>query len=95
MHFVKIHAPFFFVLPTLTAPPPSPPHPYPPCQSGGQYDLKVSASSSDEPLCYESMGAILCSIGARYSSYCSNISRTYLIDATPAQETAYKVGSAY
>ncbi|CAI7838965.1 unnamed protein product, partial [Closterium sp. NIES-54] len=65
---------------------------YPPVfQSGGQYDLRASAVSSDDPLCYDSMGVIICAIGARYASYCSNVARTYLIDATKAQEKAYQV----
>ncbi|CAM6087378.1 unnamed protein product [Calypogeia fissa] len=65
---------------------------YPPVfQSGGTFDLKPSAVSNDEPLYYDAMGVIICAIGARYTSYCSNIARTYLIDADKVQEKAYKV----
>ncbi|KAG6553865.1 hypothetical protein Mapa_004782 [Marchantia paleacea] len=65
---------------------------YPPVfQSGGTFDLKPSAVSDEEPLYYDAMGVIICAIGARYTSYCSNIARTYLIDADKVQEKAYKV----
>ncbi len=51
---------------------------YPPIiQSGGNYSLKPSALSTDDPLHF---GIILCSLGVRYKSYCSNIARTFLID---------------
>eukprot|EP00271_Cylindrocystis_brebissonii_P005149 TRINITY_DN17096_c0_g1_i1.p1 TRINITY_DN17096_c0_g1~~TRINITY_DN17096_c0_g1_i1.p1 ORF type:complete len:1151 (-),score=279.83 TRINITY_DN17096_c0_g1_i1:406-3858(-) len=65
---------------------------YPPVfQSGGQYDLKASAASNDDYLFYNEMGVIICALGARYSSYCSNVARTYLIDPSAIQEKAYKV----
>lgn len=56
-------------------------------QSGGVYDLKVSAASSEERLQYD---VILCSLGARYSMYCANIARTFLVDPLPKQEEEYK-----
>lgn len=56
-------------------------------QSGGQYDLKVSAASDDRRLEYD---VILCSLGARYSMYCANIARTYLVDPVKQQEEEYK-----
>lgn len=46
-------------------------------QSGGKYDLKPSANSNGDKL---HAGTILCSLGGRYKSYCTNISRTYLVD---------------
>lgn len=53
---------------------------YPPIiQSGGVFSLKPSAISSDENL---DSGIILCSLGARYKSFCSNIGRTFMIDPT-------------
>eukprot|EP00898_Chlorokybus_atmophyticus_P001471 jgi/Chlat1/2324/Chrsp17S02801 len=62
---------------------------YPPVfQSGGNYDLKPSAGSDDKTLHY---GVIVCSLGARYSSYCANIARTYLVDPTDQQQEVYKV----
>eukprot|EP00897_Mesotaenium_endlicherianum_P010392 jgi/Mesen1/9381/ME000610S08682 len=65
---------------------------YPPVlQSGGKFDLKASAGSSDDELFYDTMGVIICALGARYASYCSNVARTYLIDASAVQEKAYKV----
>lgn len=55
-------------------------------QSGSTYDLKPSAMSDDEQL---HSGVILCSLGLRYKSYCSNIGRTFLIDPTSAQSKNY------
>ncbi|GAA95631.1 uncharacterized protein L969DRAFT_615408 [Mixia osmundae IAM 14324] len=55
-------------------------------QSGGSYDLKASAQSDEERL---RAGVILCSLGVRYKSYCSNVSRTFMIDPAKAQEEAY------
>ncbi|XP_058091980.1 FACT complex subunit SPT16-like [Magnolia sinica] len=65
---------------------------YPPIfQSGGEFDLKPSASSNDEDLYYDSTSVIICAIGSRYNSYCSNIARTFLIDANATQSKAYEV----
>lgn len=46
-------------------------------QSGGAYDLKSSAQTDDQRL---KPGVILCSLGIRYKSYCSNVGRTFMID---------------
>ncbi|RZF37802.1 hypothetical protein LSTR_LSTR007164 [Laodelphax striatellus] len=55
---------------------------YPPIiQSGGNYSLKFSAVSDKNTLHF---GAIVCSLGTRYKSYCSNITRTLLVN--PIQE---------
>ncbi|MQM10974.1 hypothetical protein Taro_043879 [Colocasia esculenta] len=59
--------------------------------SGGEFDLRPSATSNDENLYYESTSVIVCAIGARYLSYCSNVARTFLIDANPTQSKAYEV----
>ncbi|KAK9292165.1 hypothetical protein L1049_020124 [Liquidambar formosana] len=65
---------------------------YPPIfQSGGEFDLKPSASSNDENLYYDSTSVIICAIGSRYNSYCSNVARTFLIDANAMQSKAYEV----
>ncbi|PON69605.1 FACT complex subunit Spt [Parasponia andersonii] len=65
---------------------------YPPIfQSGGDFDLKPSASSNDESLCYDSTSVIICAVGSRYNSYCSNVARTFLIDANSVQSKAYEV----
>ncbi|XP_060167395.1 FACT complex subunit SPT16-like [Lycium barbarum] len=65
---------------------------YPPIfQSGGIFDLRPSATSNDDGLYYDSASAIICAIGSRYSSYCSNIARTFLIDSTQMQTKAYEV----
>ncbi|KAH6772581.1 global transcription factor C [Perilla frutescens var. frutescens] len=65
---------------------------YPPIiQSGGVFDLRPSAQSNDHSLYYDSPSVIICAIGCRYNSYCSNVSRTYLIDADAVQSKAYEV----
>lgn len=65
---------------------------YPPIfQSGGQFDLRPSAASNDELLYYDSASVIICAVGSRYKSYCSNVARTFLIDANPLQSKAYEV----
>ncbi|KAK6911695.1 Peptidase M24 [Dillenia turbinata] len=65
---------------------------YPPIfQSGGVYDLRPTASSNDQNLYYDSASVIVCAIGSKYNSYCSNLARTFLIDATALQSKAYEV----
>jgi len=61
---------------------------FPIVQSGGDYDLKVSAQSSSAPLKFD---VILCSIGARYQKYCSAMSRTYLVDPPPKVLKTYEL----
>ena len=61
---------------------------YPPIiQSGGNYNLKPSAASDNQKLHF---GTIICSLGLRYKSFCSNIARTFLIEPTKEQEKNYK-----
>ncbi|KAK4742442.1 hypothetical protein SAY87_000443 [Trapa incisa] len=65
---------------------------YPPIfQSGGKFDLRPSAASNEDLLYYDSGSVIICALGSRYNSYCSNIARTILIDANPSQINAYEV----
>uniref|UniRef100_A0A7N0RAU6 FACT complex subunit n=1 Tax=Kalanchoe fedtschenkoi TaxID=63787 RepID=A0A7N0RAU6_KALFE len=65
---------------------------YPPIiQSGGEFDLRPSAASNDENLYYDSGSVIICAVGSRYNSYCTNVARTILIDATSIQIKAYEV----
>ena len=45
-------------------------------QSGGGYKLKFSHVSDKDNIHF---GAIVCTFGARYRSYCSNIARTFLV----------------
>ncbi|XP_032592333.1 FACT complex subunit spt16 isoform X2 [Drosophila grimshawi] len=60
---------------------------YPPIiQSGGAYSLKFSAAADKNHLHF---GVIVCSLGARYKSYCSNISRTFLVNPTEAMQDNY------
>lgn len=56
-------------------------------QSGGEYDLRTSAQSTPDRL--KDTGIILASLGIRYKSYCSNLSRAIMIDPHPTQETNY------
>lgn len=51
-------------------------------QSGKKFDLKVSARSNNDQL--YGNGCILASCGIRYNNYCSNVTRTFLID--PSEE---------
>ncbi|XP_075220369.1 SPT16 homolog, facilitates chromatin remodeling subunit dre4 [Lycorma delicatula] len=60
---------------------------YPPIiQSGGNYSLKFSAASDKNTLHF---GTIVCSLGARYKSYCSNIVRTLLVNPTNEVQENY------
>ncbi|XRB18595.1 FACT complex subunit [Pseudoscourfieldia marina] len=58
-------------------------------QSGSSpaYDLRPSAQSDDKIMTYDT---ILVSLGARYNNYCTNISRTFLIDPDDGQQKAYQ-----
>lgn len=55
-------------------------------QSGGHYSLKFSAISDKNHLHF---GAIVCSIGVRYKSYCSNIVRTLLVNPSETLQKQY------
>lgn len=57
-------------------------------QSGGNYDLKITAVSDDKNL---HAGTIIAGFGVRYKSYCSIIARTYLVDPNKSQESNYKL----
>ncbi|KRT79094.1 Peptidase [Oryctes borbonicus] len=55
-------------------------------QSGGNYSLKFSVVSDKNNLHF---GAIICSLGARYKSYCSNIVRTLLVNPSDEIQNNY------
>ena len=55
-------------------------------QSGGNYKLKFSVVSDKENL---NFGAIVCSLGVWYKSYCSNIVRTMLVDPSQSLQDSY------
>jgi len=59
---------------------------FPICQSGGTYDFRVSATSNSQKLKYD---IIVMSLGARYQNYCSNITRTFLVDPPKAVSNNY------
>ena len=60
----------------------------PTVQSGGNYDLKLSAQSDDNTL---HAGIIIAGLGLRYKSYSSMVARTFLVDPNSSQEGNYKV----
>lgn len=60
---------------------------FPIIQSGGDYDLKVSALSNQKKLKFD---IITVSVGSRYQSYCSNIGRTFLVDPPKAVSNTYE-----
>jgi len=57
-------------------------------QSGGVYDLKPSAISNDDNLHF---GTIICSVGARFKHYCSNVARTYFVDPDEEKQKNYEI----
>lgn len=60
---------------------------YPPIiQSGGNYNLKFTVVSDKNHLHF---GAIICSLGVRYKSYCSNIVRTLLVNPSDEVQENY------
>ena len=61
---------------------------YPIVQSGGNYDIRVSAQSTADPLSHD---IIIVSLGARYRMYCSNIARTFLVDPPKKVSETYEV----
>jgi nucleosome binding factor SPN SPT16 subunit len=60
---------------------------FPIIQSGGKYELKVSATSTSDNL---SPDIITVSLGARYKLYCSNIARTFLVDPPKKVSETYE-----
>ncbi|KAI9777003.1 MAG: FACT complex subunit spt16 [Geoglossum umbratile] len=57
-------------------------------QSGGNYDLRMTAQSDDSNL---HAGIIIAALGLRYKTYASIIARTYLVDPNKSQEANYKI----
>lgn len=55
-------------------------------QSGGKYDLKLTATSDSSNL---QPGIIVAGFGIRYKTYSSIVARTYLVDPSKAQEANY------
>lgn len=55
-------------------------------QSGGNYSLKFTAVSDKNTLHF---GSIICCLGARYKSYCSNIVRTLLVNPSDEVQNNY------
>ncbi|EPZ34080.1 FACT complex subunit Spt16p/Cdc68p domain-containing protein [Rozella allomycis CSF55] len=56
-------------------------------QSGGKYNLKPSAVSNSDIMKF---GTIICFMGVRYKSYCSNLGRTFFVDPKKEQEENYE-----
>jgi nucleosome binding factor SPN SPT16 subunit len=61
---------------------------FPIVQSGGTYDLRVSAQSTDTKFSHD---VITISLGARYRNYCSNIARTFFVDPPKKVSETYEV----
>nr|ODN93073.1 FACT complex subunit SPT16 [Cryptococcus depauperatus CBS 7841] len=57
-------------------------------QSGGHYDLRVTATSDSDNL---KPGVILANMGIRYKNYCTSMGRTFLINPSKKQETYYSI----
>ncbi|CAH8611311.1 unnamed protein product [Schistosoma haematobium] len=55
-------------------------------QSGGTYNLKFSIESDTRTLHF---GIIICSLGVRYQSYCSNVIRSLMVNPTDEQSANY------
>lgn len=55
-------------------------------QSGGNYDLRLTATSDSNNL---HAGIIIAGFGIRYKTYSSIIARTYLVDPSKSQESNY------
>lgn len=55
-------------------------------QSGGNYSLKFSAVSDKNNLHF---GSIICCLGTRYKSYCSNLVRTLLVNPSEEVQNNY------
>jgi len=53
--------------------------------SGGKYDLRPSAQSNDDLLSFDT---IILQLGVRYKNYCTNVGRTYFINATENQKVS-------
>ena len=60
----------------------------PTIQSGGVYDLKITALSDNNNL---HAGTIIAGLGLRYKNYCSMVARSYLVDPNKSQESNYKL----
>lgn len=57
-------------------------------QSGGSYDMKLTATSDNNPL---HAGTIIAGLGLRYKSYNSIVARTYMVDPNDSQESNYRL----
>jgi nucleosome binding factor SPN SPT16 subunit len=57
-------------------------------QSGGTYDLKISAQNTANALSHD---VILVSLGARYKLFCSFIARTFLVDPPKKVSELYEL----
>eukprot|EP00939_MAST-03C_sp_MAST-3C-sp1_P001704 g1704.t1 len=59
-------------------------------QSGGSYNVKAEAlgvPSDARPFAYD---LVIATVGMRYKLYCAKMTRTYFVDASKTQKTAYK-----
>ena len=57
-------------------------------QSGGTYDFRISAQSNEDNVKFDVITVLL---GARYQMNCSNVVRTFLVDAPKQVTRNYKL----
>mmetsp|Transcript_2955 Transcript_2955/g.9019 ORF Transcript_2955/g.9019 Transcript_2955/m.9019 type:complete len:755 (-) Transcript_2955:748-3012(-) len=61
---------------------------FPIVQSGGDYDIRPSASTNDAML---SDDVIIVSLGVRYNFHCATMARTFFVDPVPKIENTYAI----
>lgn len=55
------------------------------------YDIRFTIESSEDDISHK--GVLLVSLGIKYKSYCSNISRTLIVDPTPVSFLSHCINS--
>ncbi|KAL5252216.1 hypothetical protein ACHWQZ_G015116 [Mnemiopsis leidyi] len=63
---------------------------YTPIIQSKKFSLKFSASSDEERIDYSNKSSVTVLFGTRYKSYCSNISRTVLVEPAEKQQQNYE-----
>ncbi|KAF2757400.1 transcription elongation complex subunit [Pseudovirgaria hyperparasitica] len=60
----------------------------PTIQSGDKFDVKFASEPDSNPI---KAGVVILALGLRYSSYGSQVARTYMVDPSKSQETNYRL----
>lgn len=58
-------------------------------QSGGKYDVRLNATSSDNNV---TAGVVTCTMGVRYKTYSALMGRTFMVDPTPVSSRGPTAG---